>query len=655
MTGFATLTEEVTIGPNSPTGKWELKLLTIDQLKSQAKVTTMAAQNQPSPAQAHAPAERGAGSIGRPRTAGGQEGRQDHKIPEAAASGPAPSATNTAASTPTADQDTDERAANGFLINGSAVNGASSPFAQSFAFGNNRGGKGLYNGGIGVILDNSALDARPYSLTGQNTPKPSYNRITGIATLGGPLRISHLLHGAHDPNIFAAYEWTRSVNDSTQSALVPTAAERGGDFSQVLNTLGQPVQIFNPSTGQAFSGNLIPQINPQAQALLNYYPLPSFSGNSRYNYQTGILSSTHQDALQSHFNEYFNPKNQLYGMFAYQSTRTATPNIFGFLDNSDLTGINTNLNWSHRLSQRVFITAGYQFSRLATLSKPFWDGRANVSGQAGIMGNNQDPANWGPPTLAFSSGIAGLSDAQFSRNRNQTDGASYSLLWSRYRHNIKFGGDFRRRQFNYLAQQDPRGVFTFTGAATAASASGTGADFADFLLGLPDTSAIAFGNADKYFRESMFDGYAMDDWRINPQFTLNWGLRWEYGAPITELYGRLVNLDIAPGFAAVAPVLENNPVGSLTHDRYPSSLIQPDKRGYQPRVAIAWRPISGSSTLVRASYGIYDDTSVYLSILFFITRGISGKEICFLRKASTATSFAPFNTAHIDASSWRDW
>ena len=239
------------------------------------------------------------------------KGAKTAKSAEAAAGGPAPSATNTAAaSTPTADQDTDERAANGFLINGSAVNGASSPFAQSFAFGNNRGGKGLYNGGIGVILDNSALDARPYSLTGQNTPKPSYNRITGIATLGGPLRISRLLHGTHDPNIFTAYQWTRSVNDSTQSALVPTAAERTGDFSQVLNALGQPVQIFNPSTGQPFSGNLIPQISPQASALLNYYPLPSFSGNSRYNYQTGILSSTHQDALQSHFNEYFNPKNQ---------------------------------------------------------------------------------------------------------------------------------------------------------------------------------------------------------------------------------------------------------------------------------------------------------------------------------------------------------
>ena len=43
---------------------------------------------------------------------------------------------------------------------------------------------------------------------------------------------------------------------------------------------------------------------------------------------------------------------------------------------------------------------------------------------------------------------------------------------------------------------------------------------------------------------------------MNPQLTVNAGLRWEYGAPITELYGRLVNLDIAPGFSAVAPVVE---------------------------------------------------------------------------------------------------
>ncbi len=64
-------------------------------------------------------------------------------------------------------------------------------------------------------------------------------------------------------------------------------------------------------------------------------------------------------------------------------------------------------------------------------------------------------------------------------------------------------------QFNNLSQQNARGRFTFTGAAT-------GNDFADFLLGIPDTSALAFGNADKYFRASSYDAFVNDDWRMSP-------------------------------------------------------------------------------------------------------------------------------------------
>ncbi len=90
-------------------------------------------------------------------------------------------------------------------------------------------------------------------------------------------------------------------------------------------------------------------------------------------------------------------------------------------------------------------------------------------------------------------------------------------------------------------------------------------------------------------------------------------MRWEYGAPITETQGRLVNLDVASGFAQVAPVLGTDPVGSLTGQRYPASLVRPDKRGFEPRIGLSWRPIPGSSMVVKAGYGIYDDTSVYQS------------------------------------------
>lgn len=591
MTGFSMIKRDVVIGPNVPPAQWKLALLPPGEIK---------AQIQP-PAGAHAaaaqtPSEQAESTASHP--GGNNEG--NNKNAEAAQS------------------DLGQRAADGLLINGSVINGAASPFGQAFAFGNSRNsGRGLYNGGIGLILDNSALDSRPFSLSGQNTPKPAYNRITGIATLGGPLKIPRIL--PKGPNFFAAYVWTRSADATTQSALVPDAAERAGDFSQVVNTLGQSAQIFNPVTGQPFPGDTIPSslISPQAQALLRFYPLPTFSVESRYNYQVPILSSTHQDALLSRVNQTIGSRDQIYGGFAFQSTRTSSPNLFGFLDTTDALGTNASVNWSHRFAPRLFLNLGYRFSRMATRSTPYWENRENVSGIAGISGNNQDPMNWGPPSLTFASGLAGLSDGQSSSIRNQTDAGSLSMLWSRVRHNIAFGGDFRRQQFNYLSQQDPRGMFTFTGAATqgsGSSAAGSGDDFADLLLGIPDTSSIAFGNADKYFRESAYDAFVTDDWRISPQLSLNAGIRWEYGAPITELYGRLVNLDITPGFAAAEPVVASHPVGPLTGQRYPDSLIRPDKRGVEPRVGVAWRPISGSSLLVRAGYGIYDDTSVYQTL-----------------------------------------
>ena len=622
MTGFASLKQEVEIGPNAPPGKWELKLLPLDQIKAEISATGGAAR-QEVPAQAKGEQANPMDSRLRGNDEEKARGNEDGKEGESEAGNKGENnAGNTNENNENGQAPSDElnlRAEDGLLINGSVLNGAASRFAQAFAFGNYRNrGSGLYNGGLGLIFDNSALDARPFSLSGQNTPKPAYNRITAVATLGGPLRIPHLLE-RHAPNFFVAYEWTRYVDDTTQSALVPDAAGRGGDFSQVLSALGQPVEIFNPVTGLPFSGSKIPptEISPQAKALLNYYPLPSFSGEHQYNYQVPINTDTHQDALQSRFDEYINPRNQLYGGFAFQSARAATPNLFGFLDTSGVLGINSRFNWSHHLGTRLFLTLGYQFSRLSTQTNPYWADRANVSGAVGISGNNQETVNWGPPSLVFSSGLAGLSDALSSFNRNQTDAWSYSLLWSRDRHNITIGGDFRRQEFNDLGQQNPRGTFTFTGAATQGSASGAatgGDDFADFLLGIPDTSSLAFGNADKYFRESVYDAYFTDDWRISPELTLNAGMRWEYGAPITELYGRLVNLDITPGFAAVAPVVGIDPLGPLTGQNYPSSLMHPDRTGFEPRIGVAWRPIAGSSLVVRAGYGVYYDTSVYQTI-----------------------------------------
>ncbi len=307
-------------------------------------------------------------------------------------------------------------------------------------------------------------------------------------------------------------------------------------------------------------------------------------------------------------------KEQLYGGLNLQSTRAGSTNFFGFVDSTATLGIDSNINWVHRLSSSRYGALGYKFSRLRTEMVPNFAHRVNVAGAAGIAGNDQDAAQWGPPALNFSSGIASLGDAESAFNRNRTDAFSASMQIYHGHHNITAGGDLRKQEYNDLFQQDPRGTFTFTGAVTAGSATkNSGSDLADFLLGVPDTSSIAFGNADKYLRQTVYDAYATGDWRILPVLTINAGLRWEYGAPMTELHGQLVNLDLTSNFSAAAPVLGSNPVGEVTGSHYPGSLVRPDRRGVEPRIGISWRPIPASTLVVRAGYGLYHDTSVYLN------------------------------------------
>ena len=458
---------------------------------------------------------------------------------------------------------------------------------------------------FGFILNNSALDAQNYSLTGQDTPKPSFNQFQGVATLGGPLRIPRLM--PNGPFFFIGYQWTHNKNSSTQTGLMPTEAQRTGDFSSL------PLPVIDPTTGAPFPGNMIPstRLSPQALALLNLYPLPNFNGTGGYNYQIPTLGATHKDQMQLRMNKLIDQKNQLSGLFAFSSTRQSTPNLFDFTDTTDLLGLNTSVSWVRRFTPRFFSTLTIGWNRQGSTARPFFEDRENISGNAGITGNNQQPINWGPPALTFADGISSLSDAQASVNKNQTGSVGDQLYWSRGKHNVTFGGDIKRQQFNYLNQQDPRGSFTFTGAA----AGGLSQDaFADFLLGVPDTSSIAFGNADKYLRAQSYDAYVQDDWRLSPELSLNLGVRWEYNTPITEQYGRLVNLDLTPGFTAEAPVVANDPVGPITGEHYPDSLVHPDKHGFEPRIALAWRPISGSSLVVRSGFSMNYNTSVYQNI-----------------------------------------
>jgi trimeric autotransporter adhesin len=375
-------------------------------------------------------------------------------------------------------------------------------------------------------------------------------------------------------------------NATTQSALMPTLEQRRGDFSHA------PMVIRDPGTGFPFGGNAIPpeRISPQAKALLAYYPLPTSDLIRGANFQAPILTKTTQDSVQLSMNQSLNFRTSVGGSIGYQRAVADSGNLFGFTDTSRQSALNLSLALSRRVSNRFQFNVRYQLARASSRVTPFFAGRANVSADAGITGNSQDPAHWGPPTLMFPD-IADLRDGDYQRTVKTTHTGSVEGLVRRGRHNIKIGGDLRWNLVDVQSPPDPRGTLSFTGAAS-------GSAFADFLLGVPTTSSIAFGEAGASLRAAAFDAYVEDDFRVGAGLTMNVGVRWEYEAPYTEKAGRLVNLTVADGFTAVSPALGN-------------SLLRSDKLGIQPRVAVSWRPVLGSSLVLRGSYGLYRNLGVY--------------------------------------------
>ncbi len=457
------------------------------------------------------------------------------------------------------------------IINGSVINGAASRFAQARAFGNNRPNvRAPYSGAFGAVLGSSAWNARPYSFFGSGAPSPSYTDAQMQFTLAGPLWIPWLVRSG--PQMTLSYQHNVNHNATTASALMPTALERAGDFSESVAAVRDPV------TGKPFPGGVIPsnRISPQALALLQYYPQPNAAATAGSNYQRSVVSTSTQDALQFATTKSLSFRTSVGVSVAYRRSVTDGASLFGFNDSSRQSSISPTFTWTRRFGQRAQLHATYQFTRAVSEAVPFFANRVNVSGDAGITGNSQAAADWGPPSLLFSD-IADLRDAQSQHSITGTHAAGLELLLRRGRHNLTVGGNYNRIRFDVSSQPDPRGTLAFTGAAT-------GSAFADFLLGLPSTSAIAFGNTDARLRGNTYAAYVNDDFRIGAGVTLNAGLRWEYDAPFSERSGHLL------------------------------TDLQPDRRGIEPRIGGAWRPVLGSSLVIRASYGIYRNLGGYQPI-----------------------------------------
>jgi len=495
--------------------------------------------------------------------------------------------------------------------------------------------------------DNAGLDAKPYSLTGIESPKADYNQARFGVNIGGPLNIPKIFNGGNKWFFFGGWNGSRGSSPYDAFSTVPTMDERGGNFSAATYNDGKPVQIFNPKTGQQYQFNGLQNefdpslISPAATALLQFIPLPNIAttaSGQNFHYVTSAESNSDTVILRLIHNfgassgPGFGPFGGGGGGGGSGGGRRRSQN-----------NINFGLNWSHSSSnivnpfpslaggmgtQGLNVSAGwtygkgrvtnifrvnYNHNHVSTTN--LYSNVIDVSGPggAGIGGISNDPFDFGLPGISFTS-FGGLSDPTPRRELDQTYSISETVSWNRGKHNWRFGGDYRRILQSFRSARNAEGSFVFTGFATSQYPAGstqpvsdTGYDFADFLLGFPQQTSLQSGATSYNFRANAFDIFAQDDWRFRSNLSYNLGLRYEYNGPYTEADNHIANLDVAPGFTAAAPVLPGH--AGPFDGAFPASLVRPDRNNFAPRIGIAWKP--QKQTVVRTGYGINYNLAQY--------------------------------------------
>lgn len=442
-----------------------------------------------------------------------------------------------------------------------------------------KSGGNQVHGSLFEYLRNNALNARNF-FDAQAPPPFRYNQFG--ATLGGPVYVPGLYQGKDRSFFFFGYEGVRVRRQSTGQGTVPTDAMRSGDFSSLL-----PRTVNDPFTKQPFPGNIIPaqRIAPQAQKLLAYIPRENAPGRPQ-NFVNTASNVQDEDQYIARIDHNLSPSDTLFFRAALRRANfenvTINPN---FRSLGDPTNHNYTLSETHIFSPRVFNEFKVSYVRESVPTKTGREG-ADIDPlrDFGIKGIRfDDPLLVGIPAASIS-GYLGTGE-NFSNPRllYSAPAVQNHLHWQLTGHTLRTGGEyFRRRQDFYSISARNQGAFNFTGRLT-------GNAFADFLLGLPESTAKidVAQNSGIYQRHAA--AYLQDDWRVRPNLTLNLGLRYEYAGSYSDKLGRARNLDwntlsLFPEPFVTAPL--NDPSNTLA-----------------PRFGLAFRVPNG--TVIRGGYGLF--------------------------------------------------
>lgn len=456
-----------------------------------------------------------------------------------------------------------------------------------------RSGGNAFHGTVYEFLRNDVLDARNFFASSVEPLKQ--NQFGG--TIGGPLR-------KNKDFFFAYYEGFRNRQGITQSATVPSDAQKRGDFSQLRDPqTGQPIPLINYFTGEQFPNNQIPPqaINPVALQLMQYFPSPNAGPNL---FITTQVKSNNADQGGGRYDHVFSERDNLSLRYARSVTANIDPlsvsgaNVPGFAVGEDIRTDSAAISETHTLGSSTLniLRVGF-FRNVFDTNNPI---NRTSPQQLGFNYGSTLAAAEGPPFFIVS-GYASIGNPITGPRvtAQNTYEAQDSLSHNTGRHSFKVGAEFRRNQINMTQGIAANGFYVFA-PFPVSDALGS------FLVGFPVVFFQGGGDFNRGLRNIDFAAYGQDAWRLSPRLTINYGLRWEVSTPWTDIRNRLNSW--SPGKQST--VFPNAPAGLLFpgDPGIPDGIAPVYKKGFMPRVGLAWDPTGSGKTSVRAAYGVFYDT-----------------------------------------------
>jgi hypothetical protein len=520
-----------------------------------------------------------------------------------------------------------------------------------------KSGSRQFHGSGSYYFQPSDVAAPAFSLGTHAAPVAKYNRET--AEVDGPILRSKLF-------FFGGYEHQHNEQAaSTTTTTVPTDAEKKGDFSALLplgstntttvactiNKINYYVpayntyQIFNPFSthpdpncpGQIlrdpYPNNIIPSIDPIAAKILGYFPEPTGSAtqssNGLNNYVSNVSNIDNYWSVATRLDYNLTDNQKLFGHYIKSERVQPGKNAF-FPGASGQTLTLKNdaiaLDYVNTITPTLVLNLRFSYTRFTTVtsltaSTTATDLGVNANALAGA-----NPKAAGFPQVKIT-GFATLGNSDPGFEADNVPLGLISLSKSLGRHDLRFGIEWRDYKADKADLTQEHLSISSTGAYTkgpgnvAPVASSIGQALAGLELGFGESTAMTL-NAATASDTKYWSGFFQDDWKATPHLTLNLGLRYEYGSPISERHNKSVSafaFDTPNPIAAQAMAnYTANPSPLLPASQFkvnggflyagttasPSSnLWVSQKTNFSPRFGFAYNPTQ--KLVVRGGFGIF--------------------------------------------------